>query len=60
MTTVDHTLMRGSRPHDHCMSSGSSVPPCDGLWICCDQPAAGGTRRAMAQTKPASSVRSRQ
>ena len=87
MTTVDHTLMRGSKPHDRdasrsCLglgtcvgsptrqivvarvlltaaappalpsssaSGGSLAPPC------CDQLTAGGTRRAMAQTKPASS-----
>jgi len=34
---------------------GSPAPPCDGSLVCRDQLAAGGTRRAMAHTKPASS-----
>ena len=37
------------------MSDGSPAPPCEAITVSCDQPAAGGTRRGMAQTKPASS-----
>jgi hypothetical protein len=33
----------------------SLAPPCDATQVSGDQLAAGGTRRAMAQTKPASS-----
>ena len=34
---------------------GSLAPPLDAITGFCDQPAAGGTRRAMAQIKPVSS-----
>ncbi len=37
------------------VSGGSLAPPCDAITVSSDQPAAGGTRRAMAQMKPASS-----
>jgi len=37
------------------VSSGSLAPPCDAITGFGDQPTAGGTRWAMAQTKPASS-----
>ena len=37
------------------MSRGSLAPPWMRSRVCSDQPAAGGTRRAMAQMKPASS-----
>ena len=37
------------------MSNGSLAPPLDAITRSSDQPAVGGTRRAMAQMKPASS-----
>jgi len=37
------------------VSGGSLAPPCDAITGSSDQPAAGGTRRAMGQMKPANS-----
>jgi len=37
------------------VSDGSLAPPCSAITVYCAQPAASGTRRAMAQIKPVNS-----